>query len=264
MKYRMGACWVIATAVACSCSSPSAVAPTVAPLDPTQVHYGKTYAEWAAAWVEWVYQWPEGAPVNGGGLTAGEAGAASSDGGAGPPCPDPVADTTGALCAFDQDPNSPVFFLAGDWGGVARRPSCVAPAGKALFMPVYVGALEDNGGVPANMVKTDAELMASAATELQAVRQVLFSLDGHAVALQSYAVVVAPYQYTLPPEPNIFTCQASPGVTGTYSGYTSGYFVLLPPLAPGTHTITFSAEVDMTPTSPAFTLDVSYDPLTIR
>jgi hypothetical protein len=168
------------------------------------------------------------------------------------------------LCGFAQDPNSPVFFLAGDWGGVVRRSGCVAPAGKALFMPIYVGAFQDNGGVPAAMQKSDAQLMASAAVELQPVSQVTFSVDGHSIDLAPYTVTAAPYQYTLPAEPNIFTCQGSPGVTGTYIGYTSGYFVLLPPLAPGAHTIAFSAKVDMTSTSAAFSLDVSYDPLTVR
>ncbi|HEV3189779.1 MAG TPA: hypothetical protein VGY54_04740 [Polyangiaceae bacterium] len=228
--------------VAAACGAPSApTATAIEPLDPQQPHYGKSYTEWAAAWVEWVYEWPETAA-----------------------CPDPIADTTGALCAFGQDPNSSVFFLGGDWGGVARRPSCVAPAGKALFMPIYVGTFQDNGGVPATMVKTDAQLKASAAAELQPVRKILFSVDGNSVSLGPYAIVAAPYQYTLPREPNIFTCQGSLGVTGTYSGYASGYFVLLPPLSVGPHTIAFSAKQDMTPTSAAFSLDVEYDPLTIR
>ena len=283
MKHRLGTLACIAAILGCGSSSTPVAG--VEPLDPKKPHYGKTYAEWAAAWVEWVYQWPEGAAASDGGVTAGDGGATADDGGAtagdggattgdggatagdgGPPpgCVDPVADTTGALCAFAQDPNSPVFFLAGDWGGVVRRASCVVPAGKALFLPVFVGSFQDNGGVPLTMQKTDPQLMTSAATELQPVSQVLFSVDGHSVSLQPYAVVATPYQYVLPPEPNIFTCQGSPGVTGTYSGYTSGYFVLLPPLAPGPHTIAFSAKVDMTPTSAAFALDVRYDPLTVR
>jgi hypothetical protein len=262
MKHRLRTLACIATIL--GCGSSSAPVTGVEPLDPKKPHYGKTYAEWAAAWVEWVYQWPEGAAASDGGVTADDGGSTACDGGPPPGCVDPVADTTGALCAFAQDPNSPVFFLAGDWGGVVRRASCIAPAGKALFLPVVVGVFQDNGGVPVTMLKTDPQLMASAAAELQPVSQVLFSVDGHSVSLQSYAVVAAHYQYVLPPEPNIFTCQGSPGVTGTYSGYTSGYFVLLPPLAPGPHTIALSAKVDMTPTSAAFALDVRYDPLTIR
>jgi hypothetical protein len=290
MKKRLGGLAYVALALlACACGSSSTPAPSgVQPLDPTQPHYGKTYAEWAGAWVQWVYQWPEGAPAGDAGASANEAGAgeggqsaddagvseagvvadggapAAGDGGAAPPCPDPIADPTGTLCGFAQDPASPVFFLAGDWGGVVKRSQCVAPAGKALLIPIFTGAFQDNGGVPVAMQKTDAELTASASTELQSVSQVTFSIDGHVVDLTHYAVVSAPYQYTLPAEPNIFTCQGVPGVTGMYSGYESGYFVLLPPLPSGPHTIAFTAKANMTATSSAFSLDVSYDPLTIQ
>jgi hypothetical protein len=289
MKKRLGGLAYTALALlACTCGTSSTPAPSgVQPLDPTQLHYGKTYAEWAGSWTEWVYQWPEGAPAADGGASASEAGAGeggmtaddagageagvvaddggpTADGGAAPPCTDPIADTTGALCGFAQDPSSPVFFLAGDWGGVVRRSMCVAPAGKALLVPIYTGAFQDNGGVPVAMQKSDAELKASAAAELQPLTQVTFSIDGHAVDLTHYAVVAAPYQYTLPAEPNLYTCQGTPGVTGTYSGYMSGYFVLLPPLPPGPHTIAFTAKANMTATSSAFSLDVSYAPLTVQ
>ncbi len=238
MGRRTGAFSLIGACVACGSATPQRSA--VQPLDPQQPHYGKSYAEWAGTWAEWVYEWPET-----------------------PSCPDPVADESGALCAFAQDPGSPVFFLTGNWGGVTRRTQCVAPAGKALFLPIIV-ALFDNGGVPGANQKTDAQLMGNASGWFPSVSEVHFTIDGVALSpLAPYAVIAAPYQYALPPEPNIFTCQGSPGVTGSYSGYASGYFVLLPPLAPGTHTIAFTAKQSMV-NPPAFTLDVVYDPLTVR
>jgi hypothetical protein len=98
----------VSTALACGGSSPSAVGP----LDPTQPHYGKTYAEWAAAWVQWVYQWPETSA-----------------------CPDPVGDPTGAMCMFDQAPDSPVVFLTGDWGTVVSVRCASFPLARALSCP---------------------------------------------------------------------------------------------------------------------------------
>jgi hypothetical protein len=226
---------LLATCAACGTASTAPV--PVQPLDPTQPHYGKTNAEWAAAWVQWVYQLPE-----------------TKD------CPDPVADPTGALCNFGQDPTSPVFFLTGDWGGVTKRTKATAPASKAILVPIVV-FFQDNGGVSAAILKSDAQLKDSSVAQFQSIAEVHFSLDGRTLApLDAYAVKAAPYQYTLPPEPNSYTCQGTAGVTGSYQGYTSGYFVLLPPLARGPHTIALSSKVNM----PAFTLDVSYDPLTVE
>lgn len=225
----------VSTALACGGSGPSAVAP----LDPTQPHYGKTYAEWAAAWVQWVYQWPETSA-----------------------CPDPVGDPTGGMCMFDQDPDSPVVFLTGDWGTFVQRTLCSIPAGKAIVLPVIVD-FQDNGAVPLANVKTDDELRQSSIAQFQSIEDVQLSIDGQAVApMAPYAIEAAPYTYTLPPEPNIFTCQGTPGVSGTYSGYTSGYFVLLPPLSPGAHRIELSASA--TAGTGAFALHVVYDPLTVQ
>ncbi len=209
-------------------------------LDPTQAHYGKTYSEWAAAWVQWVYELP-----------------ATDD------CTDPIGDTTGKLCDYHQDQNSPVFFLAGDWGGVVRRTECSVPAGKAIFAPIVV-SFQDNGGVPPEMIKTDDQLRHASEIQADSAAQLTFALDGRALApLDPYRVRAAPYHYTVPTPRSLYDCMGTPGVTGTYSGYTSGYFVLLSPLRPGPHTIAFTAAFDM-PGSPPFTLDVTYDPVTIQ
>src|SRR5687767_14353396 len=69
--------------------------PTLDILDPTEVHYGKTYEEWAAAWVQYVN---DVAP---------------------PECINPILDTTGETCALYQDPESPVFLLVGNFGGIS-------------------------------------------------------------------------------------------------------------------------------------------------
>jgi hypothetical protein len=222
--------------VCCACgSSGNDAAPGVTPLDPTTKHYGESYTQWAGAWVKWFYELP---------LDAN--------------CADPISDTTGERCDFAQDPASKVYFLAGNFGGKVKRTKCVMPADKALFMPILV-QWHDNGGVAADMLATDAQLKAQAVSDQKGVQQVTFELDGNVVDdLEPFAINAAPYTYTVPPEPNVYSCQGTPGVTGTYSGYANGYFVLLPPLVAGKHTIAFSGN-----TTGGFSLNVSYDPLTM-
>jgi hypothetical protein len=233
--------WLVLTVVFLSaCGHRAQSAAAVQPLDPTVAHFGKTYAEWAAAWVKWVYEWP---------VTA--------------ECRDPIADPTGELCTLYQDDTGPVLFLAGTWGGgVSRRDKCKVPPGKALLVPILV-AFQDNGGVPVASEKTDAQLKHSAEVQADAMTELGFSLDDQPLQpLDSYAVRAAPYEYTLPPEPNIYTCQGNPGVNGTFGGYTSGYFVLLPPLSSGPHKIAMSGQYSP-PGEPSFKLDVRYDPIAV-
>jgi hypothetical protein len=209
------------------------------PLDPGVAHYGKTYDQWAAAWVQWVYQWPVNAD-----------------------CSNPMDDPTGELCNLYQDGAGPVFFLTGNWGGVSKRDKCRPPAGKALFIPILV-SFQDNGGVPEANLKTDAELERGSEVQADAMSGVSFSLDGQFVEpLAPFAVRAAPYEYTAPPEPNIYTCQGAMGVTGLFKGYTSGYFVLLPPLSSGPHRIAMKGDVNQPGEAP-FKLDVTFDPITI-
>jgi hypothetical protein len=235
---RPAAILPISILVACGAQTPAPVA--IEPLDPTQSHYGKSNAEWAATWAAWVYQWHETAA-----------------------CTDPITDQTGVQCTFAQDPASPVFFLVGNFGGVSRRPNCVVPAGKALGFPI-LASWNDNGGVPLANQKTDAQLKAGADAQFQAITDVHLTLDGHVIEpLTPYGVDAAPYSYTLPPEPNVYTCTGTPGVTGTYAGYASGYFVVLPPLAKGAHDIAFSGTMSV-PGSAPFSLDVEYSPLTVE
>ncbi len=230
---------IAAAALLGACGGSPSGSPPVELLSSAAPQYGKTYDEWAAAWVAWLYQLPEA-----------------------PTCTDPVADPTGALCTFAQDPTSPVFFLTGDWGTVVHRAQCVVPAGKALLIPLVV-TFQDNGGVPMANQKTPEQLKQSSLAQFASITEVSFSLDDHAYTpLDLYAIRAAPYTYTLPSEPNIYDCQGTSGVLGTYSGFTSGYFVLLPPLSVGTHTIHITAQMTMGTT--LFNLSVTYDPLTIQ
>src|SRR5262245_26966978 len=128
--------WACALVIATACTGcgdgDASSGLTPSPLDPTQVHYGRTYGEWAAAWVQWGY---ESAP--------------------GEECIDPLADVTGAECGHGQDEQNPVFFLVGSYSGAAVRTQCAVSPDKALFFPL-VNASIDNAGIPASEQLDDA------------------------------------------------------------------------------------------------------------
>ena len=116
----------------------------------------------------------------------------------------------------------------------------MVPGGRALFFPIING-FNDNGGVADpqsdEKLKVDAEAMADDFSEL------VVEVDGVAAeGLADLLVVAAPYTGTLPAEPNLYTCLGAPNVTGSYPGYVTGYWVMLPPLEPGAHRIRFAGK----------------------
>jgi hypothetical protein len=234
----------LAASVIASCSSNSP-APSGAALDPTQAHYGHTNAEWGTLWWQWIYQTPQ-----------------SVDDAGMPSCSIPFLDPTGADCAIGQ--SGDVFFLAGTQGGTVVRDQCDVPAGKAIFFPIFTFA-NDNGGVPVPMQQSNSALMAQVQTEMTGVQVSSLSaeFDGAAISnLGSYATPVTQFSYTLPAEPNIYTCQGAMGVAGSVNpSYQAGYYVMLAPPAAGAHTLHFAGT--STSTSPAVKVDVTYH-FTIR
>ncbi|MGC4088083.1 MAG: hypothetical protein QM756_09330 [Polyangiaceae bacterium] len=187
--------------------------------DPSTPQYGKTYEEWAAEWVAYVNRV---AP---------------------PECASPFTDATGASCQLYQDADSPVFFLVGTFGGVARRNECVVPHGKALFFPL-IGTWGDNAGVPSDMLLSDAELKAYVESLYAGLlpESLKLTVDGQSITkLERGGFSSAPYLITIPPDANSYTCINVPGVEGEFAGQVSGYWALLPALAPGKHTVAFQA-----------------------
>ena len=153
----------------------------------------------------------------------------------------PVSDTTGALCAARQ--GGDVWFLASSDGTAPVERSCVVPAGKTLFVPV-ASVLERSG----NREPDCAAMARIAATNLTHVNALSLDIDGKPVAdLAAYrqssggcfalGVRLVPRQ------------DAKQAVS-------DGWFAMLPPLAPGTHTIVVHARFDSTPLSTTYHLDV--------
>jgi hypothetical protein len=213
----------------------------IVPLDPDERHYGESYSDWAGAWWVWFAE-----------IVPDE------------DCGEPVGDTTGELCTLGQDPDGDVFFLAGTWGGTVTRTKCVVPEGKALFFPL-VSTSADNGGVPEDEQQTDEQLRERVRADFVNIPapDLVLSIDGRDIVdLGRFAVEDARYEYTLPDPPNLYDCLGIPDVTGTYQGFTSGYYVLLPPLEPGEHELEFGGIVD-TGGDP-FVTEARYDPLTIE
>ena len=232
-------CALAASLVACGGDdeSPGPSDETVDILDPASDHYGKSYAEWTGAWAQWI---GDVAP---------------------PECANPILDTTGENCAMYQDPDSPVFLLAGNFGGVSLRDQCVVPEGKALFFPI-VNVTADNAGIPEDMLVSDEALRAF--VEDQYAHVVVDSLhvtvDGHSIDdLERGGLESAPYTIDLAPGANIYDCNGVEGVEGEFHGFMSGYWAMFEPLEAGAHTISFGATLDPNPQGQRMTIDVTYE-----
>jgi hypothetical protein len=218
MSFRWRVLAAAAPLMAASCAGDDAASSRgLALLDPSEVHYGKTYAEWAAEWVRYVHRH-------------------------GPPeCNHPIMDRTGEHCAENQAADSPVFFLTGVFGGVAYRDRCVVPADKALFFPL-LNTWGDNAGVPPDMQLTPEALRdyVQSNFELTDADALVLNVDGEDVPdLEKTGIPYAPYTVEIPPEPNVYSCGSVSGVEGVFSGYLSGYWALLPPLGRGRHRLEF-------------------------
>ena len=164
---------------------------------PHSVAYGNKYSEWAAEWGQLMFSIPA--------------------------LENPITDATGSKCVIGQ--RGPVWFLAGNFGGTTIR-SCSIPEHKALFFPVI------------NF--TDINIANQTAQELRA--EIAPCIDG--VTTLSVAV---DFDYVERLREKFFVRSKVFDVTfpeggflapGTYSpAIDDGYYVMLKPLAVGTHTV---------------------------
>jgi hypothetical protein len=122
-----------------------------------------------------------------------------------------------------------VVFLAGTTGGTATR-SCTIPAGTSILVPlinVECSTVEGNGDTP-------AELRAYARGFAEQFSDLSLTIDGVAIAdLQRFRVHSPVFQFTAA-KGNVFGVPA-----GTTRSVADGFWVLIRPLSPGTHTISF-------------------------
>jgi hypothetical protein len=201
---------------------------------PSSRPYGLTYGEWSAKWWQWILQIPT--PTN------------------------PNLDSTGADCAEGQ--SGPVWFLAGSFGTLPTPivRNCTIPTGKALLIPLLNAAdgagLLDCGG-PAPFDVPCADFTFNGKIGLDALREeaklsqdnpalLRLSVDGVLLSdLSAYRAQSPVFSYSMTTDNVISYLLAlfgfpGPEPPGTYTPAVSdGYWVMLTPLPPGTHTITF-------------------------
>jgi len=190
---------------------------------PSEIVFGKSYEELAAGWVNWIQKEP--------------------------PETSPAFDTTGVFCELNQ--RGKFWYLAGTFSGIAER-RCEVPAGKAIFFPIinfisFAPEFPEAGDPCASLnttveqvrcdVNEDINVVVGPAPDL--VLRVV--LDGNPVA--------DPFAYRVQSRPGGFVFQSGPlfeafGITSgpRPEAVLDGYWILLRPLKPGIHQLSFSAD----------------------
>ena len=135
----------------------------------------------------------------------------------------PVADKTGELCHLEQD--GPVWFLAGTYGTRRTIRTCDVPRGKYLFFPLinYVVYPAEDGEPHCEHVRQKAARMTDDVSSL------VLEIDG--VRATNLAV------HRQAPAECFDLNERSGG--GVYPTAANGYYVMLAPMKPGTHTLNF-------------------------
>jgi hypothetical protein len=185
---------------------------------PGSIPYGKTYGEWSALWWQWVLSIPE---------------------------------RENPLTHADKAPvgdGGPVVFLAGMLGGVAER-SCPLPAGKALLFSVlsnaYVGNLDSD---------TEPVMRAWCKDATDHITNLWASVDGVPLhGLQGFRFQ-SPDMFLIafdPVDPLFGPLDPRPPYPPlTYPTFVEGYWVMLEPLAPGEHTLSWGSKIVFQATYP--------------
>ncbi|HKO99938.1 MAG TPA: hypothetical protein VJU86_23390 [Pyrinomonadaceae bacterium] len=170
---------------------------------------GKTYEEWSEAWWKYVLEIPF---EN-----------------------NPLFDETGANCNFAQ--SGDVFFLVSTAGGTATRNECIVPAGKVIYFSL-LGAVrlkEVDGPEPEIAARSSIQGVSKSTRELRVFvdgQDVGISLFPRATPLRTLST---PGFFTIDaPENNVFGLAPN-----QYHGVADGFYLMLAPLSPGPHEITF-------------------------
>lgn len=166
----------------------------------------------------------------------------------------PLFDNGVNKCSIGQ--SGPVWFLAGNFGGVSQR-VCDVPADKALLFPIYDAFGIDTPGVcgqgAAESVRFYREGLAAF---IDGVSTLNVELDGKPIPkLFEHRHKSTVFSVSLPAD-NIYNepCADAGGVPrGIYSpAVDDGYYLMLKPLSVGHHTLRIRAA------SVGFELDVTY------
>ena len=177
---------------------------------------GNTYGEWAARWVAW----SEAGPVGRNAIT----------------------DDSGQFCSANQPPRD-VWFLAGTFGGPPVERSCSIPAGRSIFYPLLESPWIDCPGTPDEAL-TDAQVRDFLVSFNSAPVELASTLNGVSIISLRVLIVRAqtPVFRNVLPDNNVLdaggACPTTLGGGRTGRRIGDGYWVMLPPLPPGNHTLT--------------------------
>ena len=194
--------------------------------DRDSVVYGRTFGEWDAEWNQWSYSIPV--------------------------AQHPLFDN--GDCSVGQ--SGPVWFLGGKFCAVGATCSytvvrnCTVPAGKAIFFPVADfedSALEESVNVhPGDPTYQQIGMLRSVTSSVEGATDIFCQIDRKPVKhlAKNFSVQSAVFGFTIPddnllkavyPPPNNFEA-------GTYfPAVDDGYYLMLAPLPPGSHTLHFGA-----------------------
>lgn len=148
----------------------------------------------------------------------------------------PAVDPTGASCQFGQ--SGSVFFLVSNSGGATTRDACVVPAGKFLFFPLLtkLSYQEMTDRRPEQAARSSIQGFFNSTKVLEATidgEEVNIDLNPKTTPLRTRSM--AGFFTITAPENNVFG-----GVPGqSYNAVSDGFYLLVAPLLPGKHTITF-------------------------
>ncbi len=181
---------------------------------------GKTYGEWSAGWWQWMLSIP--AVEN-------------------------PQDAQGDVdCSLNN--SGPVWFLAGGEAGKPAQRSCGVPAGKRLFFPVLNLLLYNAEGENMTVADKRSQLgdffgagePGAAASGYDGPRpcDLFATIDGQAVARLAPEARVQSPPFAIDTGDGPFGF--APGLVDR-EAVSEGYWVMLPPLAPGAHTLRFGS-----------------------
>jgi len=186
----------------------SAQDPTPGVVPPDENVFGRPYGGWAVAYWQWVLSIPKST--------------------------NPLNDKTGDNCAVGQS-SGPVFFLANSIDEASVERSCTVSSGKAIFFPIiHVECSTASASLYYGGNEVELRNCAGEFGDTIDVESLKVTVDGEEVDnLQNYRAQSAVFNITLPHD-DIFDEEATVG-----SSVSDGYYVMLEPLQPGTHTIHF-------------------------
>jgi hypothetical protein len=172
----------------------------------------------------------------------------------------PGFDATGQFARNGQ-PGDEVMFLAGSFVSGPFTRTITVPRGTALFFPVAVAEWDNIGLAPKDQL-TIPELRAVATEVLDESTDLHAALDGQPLSMMRLTSPV--FSYHLPKKGNIYQ-YFDQDVTGTIAPAVSdGYWVYIPSLRKGNHTLTFGSTVPGNGMGqPDFVIDLTYH-ITVR